>query len=143
MGDSTGGLTEAFAGMWCNIDDQDTDGLIRLDIRAEGEAWAIRKLWRGDIWNEELTRRMAKTACDSDHPPEFIPPPFATLHLLADSVGDSEMKYGLASWDLGYCDVHLMLRLEGDELIAEDFTVFRDGSGRSNFRTLYKFKKFK
>ena len=74
-------------------------------------------------------------------PGPFVPPPAATLYLLADTVCDSEMKYGFASWDRGFVDEHLTLRLEGGELIVEDFNVFKDDSGRSNFRAQYKFKK--
>ena len=89
-------------------------------------------------------RQQAETACDDDHMPDpFVPPPLAALHLLADTVCDTEMKYGIASWDYGFVETHLTLRLEGDELIGEDFNVFKDGSGRSNYRMQSRFKKVK
>ena len=89
-------------------------------------------------------RQQAETACDDDHMPDpFVPPPLAALHLLADTVCDTEMKYGIAFWDHKFKDTHVTLRLEKDELIVEDFNVFKDDSGRSNYRTVYKFKKAK
>jgi len=65
------------------------------------------------------------------------------LHLLGDSVEATEMKYGIASWDHKFKDMHLTIRLEKGELVVEDFNVFKDDSGRSNYKSVYKLKKGK
>jgi uncharacterized protein (TIGR02996 family) len=130
-------------GTWGASDDR-TEGLLRLDIGTEGQTWTIRAWTECDVRNEEVHRLEAAAASGPDHMPlPFVPPALATLHLLADDVCDAEMRYGIASWDHGFMNTHLTLRLEGDELIAEDFNVFKDHSGRSNYRGQYKFKKVK
>lgn len=128
------------AGTWGAGDDR-TEGLLRLEIGTEGKRWTIRA-WSECELRYEAARRATADA-DPDHLPAYDPPPLATLHLLADTISDTEMKYGIAFWDYGFKETHLTLRLEGDELIAEDFDVFKDDSGRSNYHTQYKFKKAK
>jgi len=135
---------DAFSGTWAIVDGT-AGGWVRLDIMTDGQAWAIRTWADSDVHNEASWRDdVVRYAGDEDHlPGPFVPPPAARLYLLADTVCDTEMKYGFASWDHGFADLHLTLRLEGDALIAEDFTVFKDDSGRSNYRAHYKFKKAK
>jgi hypothetical protein len=66
-----------------------------------------------------------------------------TLSLLRDDMDATEMKYGFASWDHKYKDTHLTLRLERTRLIVEDFNIYKDKSGRSNYRSRYVFKETK
>lgn len=133
----------SITGTWGASDDR-TEGLLRLEISTEGTTWTIRAWADCDVRNEALyLSELQAWRGDPDHQPEPISPPVATLHLLADTVCDTEMKYGIAFWDHGFKETHLTLRFEGDELIAEDFNVFKDGSRRSNYRAQYKFKKVK
>ena len=55
----------------------------------------------------------------------------------------ASLKYGFASWDHKFADTHLTLRLEKGELVVESYTVFKDKSGRSNYRSKATFKKAK
>lgn len=55
--------------------------------------------------------------------------------------GATEMKYGTASWDHKFKDTHLTIRQEKGELVVEEFNVYKDDSGRSNYTEVYKFKK--
>ena len=64
-----------------------------------------------------------------------------TLSLLGNSAGAREMKYGLASWDHKFVDTYLTLHWEKDRLIVERFDIFKDKSGRSNYRKRSEFKK--
>jgi hypothetical protein len=109
-----------FAGKWVNSDDR-TGGLTRLEIRKQEKGWTI-QAW-GAAGGGEIDQGRV------------------TLHLLGDTAGDTDMKYGIASWDHKFKDTYLTLRLEKDELIVEDFNVFKDDSGRSNYRSRYTFKK--
>jgi hypothetical protein len=65
------------------------------------------------------------------------------LHLLGDTIGDTKMKYGFAFWESGFAMKYRTVRLEQSELVVELFTVFKDGSKRSNYRNTHKFKKDK
>lgn len=135
---------DAFTGRWVIADGNKT-GWVRLDIGTDGQAWSIRT-WADDQvqWEANWRDDVVRYASDKEHMPgPFVPPPAARLYLLADAVDDAAMKYGFASWDHGFMDEHLTLRLEGDVLIAEDFTLFKDNSGRSNYRMQCKFKKAK
>jgi uncharacterized protein (TIGR02996 family) len=133
---------DVFRGRWVILGG-DRSGWVRLDINKHGNAWSIQTWADSDVhyeasWHEDVVRY----AGDEDHlPGPFVPPPQATIYLLADTVCDTEMRYGFASWDHGFADEHLTLRHEGDVLIAESFTVFKDDSGRSNYRAQYKFRK--
>ena len=113
---------EDFVGKWVNTDDK-TGGLTRLEICKKDKGWAIQ------AWG---------TGGDGE-----IDQGNVTLHLLGDTAGDTEMKYGIASWDHKFKETHLTLRLEKGELVVEDFNVFKDDSGRSNYRMTYKFQKGK
>ena len=111
-----------FAGKWVNTDEK-TGGLTRLEITKRDKSWTV-QAWAAGGGGE------------FDHGK-------VTLHVLGDSTGDTEMKYGIASWDHKFKDTHLTLRLEKGELVVEAFNVFKDGSGRSNYRSVYRFKKDK
>jgi uncharacterized protein (TIGR02996 family) len=128
----------SITGTW-GASDARTEGLLRLEISTEGKIGTIRA-WSECEVRYEAARRASADA-DPDHLPPYDPPLLATLHLSADTISDTEMKYGIAFWDCGFKETHLTLRLERDELIAEGFHVFKDDSGRSNYRTQYKFKK--
>ena len=46
------------------------------------------------------------------------------------------MKYGYATWDHKFAEMHVTLRLEKSWVMTvEDFTIFKDKSKRSNYRT--------
>jgi hypothetical protein len=111
-----------FAGKWVNVDDK-TGGLPRLEISKKDKAWTIQAWGAGGGGEIDQGK--------------------VTLHLLGDNVGDTTMKYGIASWDHKFKQTHLTLRLENGELVVEDFNVFKDDSGRSNYRSTYKLKKGK
>jgi len=124
---------DAFSGTWANIRG-DTGSWVRLNIFADGETWAIRAWADADLqaerhWHEAVVLY----ANVPDHMPgPFAPRPAVTLHLLANDVCDTEMRYGFASWDHKFADEHLTLRLEGNLLFAESYVLFKDDSGRSN-----------
>jgi hypothetical protein len=105
------------AGTWWNVD-QDADGLARLEIEAKGDLWAVR------VWAK----------CD----PEDCDWGAVPLHVMGDANGNAEPWYGLAHWDQGFASQSMVVRLEGPEMAVEFFTVFQDGSGRSNCRSVYR-----
>ena len=131
---------DAFTGTWANVDDQ-TDGWARLDINTVGKTGTVRAWTANGFQYYQGELRLSEEAYDRDHHPPPESPPLGTLHLLADSVCDAELKYGIAFWDCGYVECHMALRLEGDELIVEEFNVFKDNSGRSNYHWQARFRK--
>ena len=61
--------------------------------------------------------------------------------LLGDNVGATELPYGFAMWDHGFKLEYFTARLENDELVLESYSIFKDGSGRSNYRQVGKKKR--
>lgn len=112
---------DPFVGKWVNTDEM-TGGVTRLEVEKKGDGWAIQ------AWG-----KCHPTDCDWGKAP---------LHLLAD-FGDTEMKYGLAHWDAGFSEKHATLRADKGELVVETYTVYKDKSGRSNYRSKYTFKNDK
>jgi hypothetical protein len=113
---------DTFVGKWFNVDDK-TRGLTRIEVSKNEKGWTI-QAWGAGGGGEIDQGKVA-------------------LWLLGDSVDDTRMKYGFASWDHGFAETHLTLRLEKHHLVIEDFTIFKDNSGRSNYRSPYKFRKAK
>ncbi len=111
-----------FVGKWVNTDEK-TGGLTRLEISKKDKGWTVQAWGAGGGGEIDQGK--------------------ATLHLLGDSAVATEMKYGIASWDHKFKDTHLTVRLEKGELFVEDFNVFKDDSGRSNYKSVFKFKKGK
>ena len=63
------------------------------------------------------------------------------LHLLADSVASQSFSHGFAKWDPGFKDSYMVVHLEGDVLVAEHYSVYTDGSGRSNTRRVSRLQR--
>jgi len=122
LGSSLSVAADPFAGKWVNTDEK-TDSITRLQIKAEGDSWVIQ------AWG-----KCHPTDCDWGKAP---------LHVLGDSPGDKEMKYGLAHWDHKFADAYITLHFEKGELVPETYEVYKDKSGRSNFRHKESFKKGK
>ena len=111
---------ERLVGGWVNAD-KDTRGLKRLAVAKKDDTWSI-EAWGSGGGGE-------------------IPWGKTSLALLGDSAGSKDLPYGFASWDPGFAVTHLTLRLEKDELVVDTFTIFKDKSGRSNYRSVQRFKK--
>ena len=109
-------------GTWTKMDEQGrTSG--RLSITKRGDSWTI------EAW-----------VAGGGNAPEIAWGP-TSLTLLGDNVGAADLPYGFATWDFGFKVTHLTLRLAKDELVAEEFDIFKDNSGRSNYRTVATLKK--
>jgi hypothetical protein len=55
------------------------------------------------------------------------------MHLVGSSISDDTPYRAVSSWDHGFSKVFLVTRLQGSELVYDKFTVFQDGSDRSNY----------
>lgn len=106
---------DAFLGTWVNIDPE-TGGLTQLVISTTDEGWQVH------AWGS-----CEPTDCDWSTVP---------LHLIGSSVLDQTFERAFATWDPGFVTMHLMMRLDGDQLVVEDIHIFKDESGRSNYRSL-------
>lgn len=52
------------------------------------------------------------------------------------------MKYGYATWNHDFKDEHVTLQLDKQWLMTvDDFSIFKDDSGRSNYRKRWQFKR--
>jgi hypothetical protein len=119
---SPGAAGDPLPGKWKNTD-ENTRGLRRLVISKDGNDWIIQTWGSGGGGAFEIDQGKTK------------------LHILGDNVGDKSAKYGFATWDHGFKETHLTLGLENGNLIVEGFNIFKDKSGRANYRSKYEFKK--
>ena len=55
------------------------------------------------------------------------------IALLGSSVIDKAVGYGLATWDFNISTVFLTVKLDGDKLIVQNYSIFKDNSERSNY----------
>jgi hypothetical protein len=113
---------ERIVGMWVNTN-KDTRGLKRLAVARRDDTWSIEAWGSGGGGTMEIP--WGKTS----------------LALLGDSVASRDLPYGFAVWDPGFAVYHLTLRMDKDELVVETFVIFKDKSGRSNYRSVERFKK--
>jgi hypothetical protein len=109
-----------FLGTWVNTD-PNTGGMVRLVVSQVGARYEARGFG----------------AC-SPSPCDWGTTPF---HLLGYNVSDANPVWGLATWDFGFSNTYLVVRREGDLLVVENYTVFKDGSGRSNYRSINLFRR--
>lgn len=113
-------IYEITAGDWNNIDNN-TSGVTRLSISEAEGGWTVH------AWG-----KCHPSDCDWG---------IVMLNVLGDSIKDKSPRYGHAYWDSGFSGTHLTLRAEGEELAADFYTIFKDGSDRANYRSCYRFKK--
>ena len=111
---------EGIAGEWVNRDNG-TRGLKRLMVTSDGSKWSI-NAWGSGGGGE-------------------IPWGETKLALLGKNVAARELPYGFATWSPGFADTYLILRLEKEALEAEVLTIFKDDSGRSNYRSVESFRR--
>ena len=57
------------------------------------------------------------------------------LQMLGDHVEDDRLTYGFATWDHKFSVVHLTMKFENQEMLVQSYTIFKDGSGRANYRS--------
>lgn len=109
-------------GVWVNTD-PDTGSIPRIEISSTPEG-AAELIWWG------------KT-----HPKDSKYGPLK-LTMLGDSAGDkTPNRYGYATGDYGFSDNVFFLRRDGDLIVLEALTVFKDKSGRSNYNKTLRFKR--
>lgn len=109
-----------FLGTWTNSD-PDTGGIVRLIIFQAGAGYRV-----------EGFGACAPTPC---------PWGDTAFHLLGYSVSDTNPLWELAVWDFGFADTYVVVHREGDLLVVESYDIFKDNSGRSNFRALSLMKR--
>ncbi|MEF8837281.1 MAG: hypothetical protein V5A87_05450 [Candidatus Bipolaricaulota bacterium] len=109
-----------FLGRWANVN-SDTEGITRLIISSTERGKKIRVF--GQCHPDD---------CDWGT---------TRLNELGDDVSDYDPSWAIARWEKGYADKTLILHFSGDLLVAETFTVFKDNSGRANYRSVYRFRR--
>lgn len=119
--EKTSTIDVPFAGDWVTTANSNP-GITRLSINQNNEGqWSIR------AWGA-----CHPTDCDWGT---------TSIHLLGESVSDNSFPYGFASWDHGFKSAHFTLRIEKDELVVESYDIFKDNSGRTNYRRLERFHR--
>lgn len=106
---------DPFLGNWANVD-ANTGGLTRLSITANQAGPAVHGFGK-----------CQPSDCDWGTTP---------LALLGYSAADNNPTRALAVWDTGFSSMYAILHFDGSYLVTEVYTVFKDNSGRSSFRSL-------
>ncbi len=109
-----------FLGNWVNTDTA-TRGIVRLVFTQSGANYIAQGFGA-----------CSPTPCDFG---------VTTFNLLGYNVSDTNPNWGVAVWDSGFKTEYLVAHREGELLVVESYNVFKDGSGRSNYRSLFLFKK--
>jgi hypothetical protein len=63
------------------------------------------------------------------------------LHLVGNDVADKNPQYAFAKWDAEFADVYMVLHLSHGELVLETIDIFKDKSGRSNYRSVQRLRR--
>jgi len=82
---------------------------------------------QGQHWTAQLWGACEPADCNWGEQP---------LHLLGDSIKASEFDRGLSVWDPRHATIYATFQLEAGELGVETYTVFKDGSNRSNYHVV-------
>jgi hypothetical protein len=136
-------------GTWVNTDEA-TRGVSRIDVREEKGRWVIRAWAKTDGGEVEQGKAVtlaivgdATTCFDCEKPASTAATPseLAAAKALRTSLGDATMASGFAYWDFGFADCYLTLRREKDRLSGDEFVLFKDGSGRTHYRSRYEFQR--
>lgn len=117
---SSSTATNPLAGTWTNVAGRDR-GIPKLQIAEANGGWTIRG------WGA-----CSPTDCDWGT---------TKLELLGDSVASTSLPYGFGKWDQNFKDAYIAVRIEGDELVAELFSIYKDQSGRANTRIVTRFHR--
>lgn len=120
-------MLTAHACVWCRKLEQET--LVHPRVRAA--------LDRIRISNDDKGLRIRVLNCTT--PPRWGEP--TTLHLVGADIRATIKDYAFASWDHGFEIERLIAHGEKDELIVEDYSLFKDYSGRTNYRVREVFKR--
>jgi hypothetical protein len=138
-----------FAGKWSNAD-ANSSGITRIQISKSGKTWTIHAWAIGDGGELDQGETALSLLGDSVFCPLCVEPPKPTIAGLREGVPMKTpnavsrlpvMKYGFAHWDYKFKDTYLTVIREKDNLIVEDFNIFKDESQRTNYRLRYLFQK--
>jgi hypothetical protein len=110
-------LMAALVGTWTNPD-VDTRGLTEIEITSDRAGYHVQ------AWGQ-----CHPVDCDWGE---------VDLDVLGTAVTDNSAQYAIGSWDHGFKDTILTIDINDDELIADFYNVFKDGSGRSNYHQRYE-----
>ena len=115
---------DQFIGEWINVDEQ-TRSTKRVVITKVRTTWYLRTWGSGGGGTTEIPHKQRR------------------LHLLGSGAADKSLEYGFASYSAGFKQVHNVVQLEEDQLVVESFNIFKDRSGRSNYRVREVFQRKK
>ena len=111
---------DEMVGVWVNTD-RATRGTTKIAIHEKDGATLIRAFGA-----------CSPTDCDLGS---------TDFHMLGDSVQSTKLPYGFATWDSGFAVSHFTLKLENDTMSVSTFTIFKDKSKRTNYRSDFTFRK--
>jgi hypothetical protein len=114
------GLADVLVGGWVNVD-ENTGGITALKYSTSFGVPSVE----------------AFGAC---HPTDCVWGS-TSVDLVGTSIGDMSPQNTVSSWDFDHADTTITSRLVGSRLVVDSYTVFTDGSDRTNFHSQHQFMK--
>ena len=111
-----------FLGKWFNVDPETRD-ITTIIVKKKNDSWTIQ------AWG-----KCHPKDCDWGVVP---------LNMIGDSTTDKTFDCAFAEWKFDFSTKYLKMRMQGDQLVVEKITVFKDNSNRSNYRSLFLMKQSK
>ena len=113
---------DQFQGAWINVNPE-TRNISSITVKKEDTTWIIQ----------------AWAKCH----PEDCDWGAVTLNLIGDSTTDKTFDCAFAEWEFDFKKTYLSMRMQGDILVVETISVFKDNSNRSNYQSLNLMKRVK
>ena len=115
-------LQNKFPGKWFNVDPE-TPTITTIIVKKKNDSWTIQ------AWG-----KCHPKDCDWGAVP---------LNMIGDSTTDKTFDCAFAEWKFDFKTTYLTMRMQGDQLVVETISVFKDNSNRSNYRKLSLMKRSK
>ena len=131
-----------FAGVWVSDPQNESQERMKVEIRESKSGWLLQAWALTGNESKGLGKTSLALLGDSTLCPDCNTESKSVLPVNSQSkADDSAMPYGFAKLEYPFKDSYLTLRLEGDAIEVEDFNIFKDDSGRRNYRLKYRLKR--
>lgn len=140
----SGASAADFAGVWVSVPQKESRERVKIEIRKANGKWLLHAWALVGTESKDLGETSLALLGDSTFCPDCAVESKTVAPIVSRSAADdSDLPYGFAKLEYQFKDSYLTLRRDGDTIDVEDFNIFKDDSGRPNYRLKYRMKKEK